>query len=1126
MGDGDHRAPVPAAAPFLRLLGTPALMQGGGAPRPLGRHDAALLGILALDGPTPRTRMAALLWPDSDARLGRLGLRQRIHKLKRHAGCDLVVGDPMLALAPEVAHDLATFDSALAADPDAARGEFLGALDFGDADELASWVDAARARWRERRAARVAAQAEALATEGRLAAALAYAARAVDESPATEHAHRRLMRFNYLRGDPGAALAAYARCVEHLARELGTQPGPETRALAESIERGALRAEIAPAPAPVSILRPPRLVGRGVEWKQLTAATLVHHGTVVVWGEAGIGKTRLAGDFAAAVGAGARFVAAQAGDSLVPYALLARVLRSLMRDGATLPPRAASELAHLLPELATPPPGPIVVLALHRAIVESAPYWRSAGTTLLIVDDLPSSDPASLAALLALADAADGPAVLFTARPDEAPAALHTWLARRSALAVHELPLSPLSEDAVREFLESLALPGLDAAAWIGPLARHTGGNPLFLTETLLELLDGTGVATVPAALPLPRKVGTLIGRRLRRLAPPAQRLAQLGALAGPDFSAALAARVLGVHALDLAGEWRELEAAGILRDGGFAHDLIREATARGIPATIAAELQREIARAAAALGAPAARVAAHAWSAGDWAFAASALPAAAAAAFRSGQRGEEMKLLDRLAACCDRQGDFQRAFEARRRAFDAALVAESLQSCQARLAALESGATSDLDRAEGRIAAAQFAIHASESTGAIAAAEAAQALLAAAPRNADGTRQRQLSLQARIMLGAGQARAGRAHDALATLERCAADAPAADSARLLQTYWSIYGFVLNHCDRRRDAVAAFERSIELAVADGDLADAMTDSANLAVSLAQLGDCRRALEAAENAEAWRERLGLADAVAALQSRMNAGVLYLRLGRYRQALAALDDSLAGFRAGSARNWTVAAENHLASAWLALGQTARARRALTPVPEGTTVGVLRRGVIECRIDRPDGPAALARLQALAPVAALEIPVNRLAWQVALPEFQPGEQAQETCRQVEVEATRLELDAIALQATIRRADALRRSGRHRAAADLAAVAQRGLDAGCHPHDMSIAEFCWLAGQVFAAASRRRAAAAVLERGLAWVERVARDELPDALRDAFLHRHPVHRAMRAAAAEHARRR
>jgi hypothetical protein len=71
-----------------------------------------------------------------------------------------------------------------------------------------------------------------------------------------------------------------------------------------------------------------------------------------------------------------------------------------------------------------------------------------------------------------------------------------------------------------------------------------------------------------------------------------------------------------------------------------------------------------------------------------------------------------------------------------------------------------------------------------------------------------------------------------------------------------------------------------------------------------------------------------------------------------------------------------------------------------------------------------------------------------------------------------------------------------------------------------------MSIAEFCWLAGQVFAAASRRRAAAAVLERGLAWVERVARDELPDALRDAFLHRPPVHRAMRAAAAEHARRR
>ena len=47
--------------------------------------------------------------------------------------------------------------------------------------------------------------------------------------------------------------------------------------------------------------------------------------------------------------------------------------------------------------------------------------------------------------------------------------------------------------------------------------------------------------------------------------------------VAAPDFGIELAARVLGVRTLDLADPWAELEAAQVLRDGAFAHDLIYE---------------------------------------------------------------------------------------------------------------------------------------------------------------------------------------------------------------------------------------------------------------------------------------------------------------------------------------------------------------------------------------------------------------------------------------------------------------------------------------------------------------------------------------------------------------------
>ncbi len=115
--------------------------------------------------------------------------------------------------------------------------------------------------------------------------------------PLSEGAHRRLMRLLYLMGDRPAALRAYHRCRNLLERVLGVAPLPETRDLAQLIDRGAVDAPPAPARRiPLAVLRPPVLVGRADVWAKMEAAW-ANGQCILLVGPAGAGKSRLMQDF-------------------------------------------------------------------------------------------------------------------------------------------------------------------------------------------------------------------------------------------------------------------------------------------------------------------------------------------------------------------------------------------------------------------------------------------------------------------------------------------------------------------------------------------------------------------------------------------------------------------------------------------------------------------------------------------------------------------------------------------------------------------------------------------------------------------------------------------------------------
>ena len=155
---------------------------------------------------------------------------------------------------------------------------------------------------------------------GRELGAAEQAARAaIAAAPFRESAHRLLMEVHEAAGNPAEALRAFEELRSLLREELGTTPGPgrDGRLRAGAARRAGARApraavapvapvvwEPAPWPAPLAAaVDRHALVGRGVElaylercWREATDG---QRALVLLAGDAGIGKTRLAAELAA-----------------------------------------------------------------------------------------------------------------------------------------------------------------------------------------------------------------------------------------------------------------------------------------------------------------------------------------------------------------------------------------------------------------------------------------------------------------------------------------------------------------------------------------------------------------------------------------------------------------------------------------------------------------------------------------------------------------------------------------------------------------------------------------------------------------------------------------------------------
>jgi hypothetical protein len=492
------------------------------------------------------------------------------------------------------------------------------------------------------------------------------------------------MRLHYLAGDRAAALLAFDRCEKLLKDEVGARPSPATLALLATLE-GSGSAAAPPPPlagVPPSVLRPPRLFGRDAQVLALAEGWATAQ-VVALIGEAGMGKTRLLQEFAAPR-PGVVHVAARPGDTGVPFATLARLLRAVaaMPEATALlanEPATRSEVARVVPELAgggAAAAGEGQRLVLQRALARL--LHAQPGLAGLLVDDLHFADEASLEMLLALLGdeptqpPGSGPRWALAWRPAEAATPLHAFAdALADQAALRPVPLLPLSEADLAALVDSLQLPGVSGAALAAGLRQRTGGNPLFVLETLKQAwvegqLRGQPLENAGTALALPRPVSVtrLIERRVAQLSAGALALARVAAIAGVDFGVPLAEHVLQVPAMRLADAITELEAAQVLRGNQFAHDLVADAVHGGVPATVASHTHAQVALWLQAHGGEPARVAGHWIAAGQPLQALPWLQQAADAARGAVRHREYIQFLDTKARIEEDAGMLHEAFD------------------------------------------------------------------------------------------------------------------------------------------------------------------------------------------------------------------------------------------------------------------------------------------------------------------------------------------------------------------------------------------------------------------------------------------------------------------------------
>ncbi len=366
-------------------------------------------------------------------------------------------------------------------------------------------------------------------------------------------------------------------------------------------------------------------------WKRCVAGGFE---VVLLAGEPGIGKTRLAQELAVRVQSGdGRVLGGRCDEDVaIPFQAFAGALDFFVRQ--TSPDRVLVELGEfpgdlvrIVPELDRLVDGLPSALddepdVERYRLFQAVGSWLSGGGTdsprLLVLDDLHWADKPTLLLLRHLiSNPPVGLMILCTYRDTDVDRThpLSSMLADfRRMPAVDRIALDGLGDSGVRDLLTRTGGHELDeeGLAFAEVVQRETSGNPFFLGEVLRHLAetgalyerDGRWVSDLrPEDAGLPEGIREVVGRRLSRLGDDVETVLRSAAVIGYEFDVDLLADVVGrdaddvLDALDVAARANLVIEVGVDRHR-FAHALVRETLHGELSSSRRARQHRRVAEA------------------------------------------------------------------------------------------------------------------------------------------------------------------------------------------------------------------------------------------------------------------------------------------------------------------------------------------------------------------------------------------------------------------------------------------------------------------------------------------------------------------------------------------------